>query len=501
MRKFILFSIVRLLRTFRDTASKTETSYKLVFTPGFENTRWQIGKWKAWYLFEQAQKTTPAYKAFINEHPATVTLKGFDPDLTGIPVTDKESYVKKFSIEERCVDGKLPEYGAVIDESSGTSGTPNNWVRGPREREEIRKIIQLSMHNMVGKKQIFLINAFALGPWATGMNVSMSLVNISVLKSTGPDVQKIVNTLNLFGPNYQYIICGYPPFLKNLVDSKEVDWKKFKIISFYGGEGMSEPTRDYLLQYFERIYGSYGASDLEINIATENDYTIALRRTIVSNPELSKRLVKDYGMVPMIFQYNPLDYVIETNSEGELMVTLCRASNVSPKVRYNIHDLGHVLRMPELQRILQELNITDVILKKPETDLPLIFHYGRSDASVGFYGCKVTPNDIQEVVYGDEAIKDHIASFSLITFEDEANNKHLTIALELLEGHEAPGDSTRQEWETHVFDKLREVNQDFRESSKMVPEGCHPTLEIYKHLEGPFADQDIRVKRKYIINR
>ena len=42
---------------------------------------------------------------------------------------------------------------------------------------------------------LFVINAFALGPWATGMSVSMSIVDVSVLKSTGPDIAKIVNTL------------------------------------------------------------------------------------------------------------------------------------------------------------------------------------------------------------------------------------------------------------------------------------------------------------------
>ena len=38
--------------------------------------------------------------------------------------------------------------------------------------------------------------------------------------------------------------------------------------------------RAYLLRSFRRVYGSYGASDLEINLAAETDLTIALRRLL-----------------------------------------------------------------------------------------------------------------------------------------------------------------------------------------------------------------------------
>ena len=501
MKKWLIFAFVAIARLFREVLSRSDGSYKLLFLPGFEGARWQMGRWKAWYVFDRAKRGTPAYRQFMADRVQDLPVKGWDPDLAAITITDKESYVKKYSIEERCHGGRLPMRGAVIDESSGTSGTPNNWVRGQVERGAIRRIVQLSLHSLIGRKPVFVINAFALGPWATGMNVSMALVDVSVLKSTGPDAEKVVNTLNLFGPGYRYLLCGYPPFLKSLVDDERVDWKKFEIVAVYGGEGMSEAVRSYLGQYFTRIIGSYGASDLEINMATENDFTVALRQEIARNPALAARLTVNHGVLPMIFQYNPLDYVIETNDDGELIITLCRAANAAPKVRYNIHDLGHVVRMPEYQRIARECGIRDPALLRPLTDLPLLFHYGRSDAAVGFYGCKITPNDVQEVLYTLPETKDAVATFSLVTYEDEQHNKRLTLAVEMLAGREAPTGETLRVWETAVFERLRAVNQDFRESARMVPEGCHPTLEAYAHLTGPFADQDIRVKRKYVIAR
>ena len=44
--------------------------------------------------------------------------------LSQLPVMTKENYVKKYSIEERCYDGRIPAAGVVIDESSGSSGMP-----------------------------------------------------------------------------------------------------------------------------------------------------------------------------------------------------------------------------------------------------------------------------------------------------------------------------------------------------------------------------------------
>jgi hypothetical protein len=45
-----------------------------------------------------------------------------------------------------------------------------------------------------------------------------------------------------------------------------------------GGEGISEALRAHLSQVFKRVVSSYGASDLEINVAVETNLTRALRR-------------------------------------------------------------------------------------------------------------------------------------------------------------------------------------------------------------------------------
>ena len=98
------------------------------------------GSWRAWLAFEQARKHVPAYRAFLEEHGGgEVVLHGLRPDFSAIPITDKENYVKRWSVEERCRGGRIPLRGVVVDESSGTSGEPSNWVRGSEERADGRR--------------------------------------------------------------------------------------------------------------------------------------------------------------------------------------------------------------------------------------------------------------------------------------------------------------------------------------------------------------------------
>lgn len=252
--------------------------------------------------------------------------------------------------------------------------------------------------------------------------------------------------------------------------------------------------RDYLGRAFRRVYGSYGASDLEINIAAENDFTIALRRLLAERDDLRERLCRvEAGGLPMVFQYNPIDYHVETSEAGELVVTLCRARNASPKIRYNIRDLGHAVRFPELARA--GVPLADLPRR---SDLPLLFLYGRADAAVAFYGSKVTPTDVEAALFALPDLAERVCSFALVVSEDEAANKRLAIALELAEGKE-PADL--EELRRRVLEELRRVNQDFREASRFIPAGFEPTLELHATGTGPFAGHDVRLKRHYVQHR
>ncbi len=475
----------------RKIISLDRRAYLLLSAPVIQPLLVKIGMLRARAVYLKARSSCPAYKDFLQRQ----SFKENGWQLAALPIMTKENYVKKYSIQDRCYDGRLPAAGVVIDESSGSSGVPNNWVRSAEEREDVKRILQLNYQLIYRDSGCILLNCFALGPWATGMNVSMSLVDVGILKSIGPDQQKLENTLEIFGTSYRYLVFGYPPFIKSFVDSSRLPLKQYRMDLIVGGEGISEPLRDHLLQYFQTVISSYGASDLEINIGVETELTINLRRLCMKNRALSQTL---FGreIPPMIFQYNPLDYVIETTPQGELIYTIGRQTSAAPKIRYNLHDLGGTMSHKQLSSALSEQNIDIAELGTPQSRFPILFVYGRSDLTVPFYGAKVYPTDVEEIINAEPSLINRINSFQIASYEDTNINRRLKIRLELVR-------DIKERFEADVqlrdlfYDGLCQMNQDFREVTKMFDRSC-VEIEIYDFETGPFSERDIRVKNRYV---
>jgi len=497
------FALVALIDTAERMFASSGALYKVLLAPGYERARWNLGVWRAWRSFYLAHRRVPAYRDYIARRgglPDLHLTRGLFPDLSAVPEMDKTSYVKEYPIHERVKGGRLPRSGVMVDESSGSSGTPTSWVRGPVERQIVSQMMRLSYRESVDRERpVFILNAFALGAWATGMNVSLSLTPCSIVKSTGPNLDKIVHTMLEFGPGYRYVVMGYPPFLKGLADDPRIDWSRFVVDAGYGGEGISESLRTYLGRRFRRVVGSYGASDLEVNLAIETDLSIALRRAVTDDPALREALIRtDYGVTPMIFQYNPMAYYIETNAAGELVVTTSRPYHIAPKIRYNIHDRGHVMRTPELGRRLRKAGKADLVaLLEKSADLPLLFLYGRSDMSIDYYGANVTPDSIREVVYAVERLAPIVNTFRLLSYEDERSDKRMEIAAELAEGAVIPED--RDSIANELFDRLAAINGDFLNAWKhTAPADNMPLFTLHPFGTGPFAGGQRKLKNEYV---
>jgi phenylacetate-CoA ligase len=472
-----------------DVALASWGTYRLLFLPTGDRFRHWVSRRRAAAAFWNARRTTPAYAEFLRSQGSHRPARWEE-----IPPMDKDSYIRRWPLEATCQGGHLPLRGAVIDESSGSSGTATNWVRGPRERYATRRLIQFSARATFGDEPFILLNAFALGPWATGMNVSMSLVDRCVVKSIGPDAKKIVNTLELLGPKYRYLVTGYPPFLKVLVENSPIDWGRYDIHAVVGGEGMSEPLRATLNRHFKNTVSSFGASDLEINMAVETEFTITLRQALAGDAGLRRDLLGDHESLPMIFQYDPLNYVIESDADRNLLVTINRMENVSPRIRYNIHDRGFVRSIASVLPVLRDHRVA---LKPPRVALPLLFHWGRQEHAVAFYGCKITPEDLQHALLRVPALAAGAADFALHPLEDEQANKRLELWFEMKVGADLPADLDRLQ--TDLLEELASVNQDFRESLRMMTQELRPKVRVWAHGKSPMAGQDLRIKKRYIL--
>ena len=93
-----------------------------------------MGRIRAERAAHRAIRRVPAYRRFLEEASVHGEEKLPFGILGILPETDKRSYIDKYSLEDRCVDGQFTFRGTMIDESSGSTGTPYNWIRSSRER-------------------------------------------------------------------------------------------------------------------------------------------------------------------------------------------------------------------------------------------------------------------------------------------------------------------------------------------------------------------------------
>ena len=472
--------------------------HKFFLAPQVGNFRVFLGKIRAVRLYRRAVRRVPAYRDYMSEQKydgPRISMRSVT--LGDVPEIDKSSYIKKYFLTEKLNDGILPKSGVMLDESSGSSGKPTSWARGKQERRFTRRLIQVAFRHLVEDRNPIVINTFAMGAWSTGFNTSLSLLEVSRVKSTGPDLTKAIDTVLELGPEFDYVITGYPPFLKQLADDPRVDWSKYSVSAIYGGEGISEPMRKSLLEVFSSVTGSYGASDLEINIAHETDFTIALRQALIEDESLRTALLKqNRGIIPMIFQYNPYDYLFENNEKGELLVSICRLENLSPRIRYNIHDLGHPEEFYSFKKKLKTLGRKD-LLKLVEFDFGVLFYYGRSDLSVDYYGGVVGPEEIRQIINASEDYKKKVANFRLISYEDKSHQKHLLFALEAAADVHISAEE-KQKLLDIIIEQLLVLNLDFKAGYEMA--NHKPEIRVYERGEGIFDTAHQKVKNDYVWN-
>ena len=310
-----------------------------------------LGEWRAVHAADVARRRVPAYRRFTEQLGVT------DRDVARrrLPPTDKRGYVDRFLLLDRCIDGRLPAAGLAIDESSGSTGTPYNWVRSRRERETVETNVSHFTRYLYGKGPMVTINAFSMGAWATGTSIGIALQRNGVVKNTGPDTEKILATLEFLGTGHRYLVCGYPPFLKNLMDvarERGFPLDEYDLAAAVGGEGMSEGLRDYLSSAFAPVYSGYGATDIELGLAGETPLTVALRRAAWVDADVRQALFGGDARLPMLFQYNPLSHHVTVTDEGELVFTVTRSGVLCPRIAYNVHDEGGVATYAEMRERL-----------------------------------------------------------------------------------------------------------------------------------------------------
>ena len=452
------------------------------------------GRRRALMAARRAFRKVPAYRDFLARHGVTSIHLPFEK----LPIMAKDNYVRAYRTEERCLNGAYLSAGVAIDESSGSTGTPFNWVRGAQERRRVRRELARMLEFMFGKQPRIAINAFSMGAWATGVTMGEALELHSVVKSTGPDLEKILHTLEFFGPAPSYFICGYPPFLKLLLDSmrgRGFPLNDYALHALVGGEGMSEEFRRYLLRGFRSCYSGYGASDLEVGIAVETPEAVRIRGLLHDHHDLRGALLEGDHRVPMVFQYNPATHYIETNEENELIVTLNYSRILSPRIRYNIGDEGRLFTRRELLKRLRQLGYPLETQRDRALPFPYVFLYGRRDQTISLMGANIYPEDVERVLFAEPALAAGIASFAM-SVEDAGNGDvHPRLCIEW--SSERSPELPLQTLARRIEKELAEVNSDFRTAMQEYPGSLRFELLVFGFGQGPFTGKGRRIKNRY----
>lgn len=474
----------------------------------------RIARLNAWMICQHASLDVPAYQDHLVRSGHAFTWW----DLTSYAPTSKDDYVRAYDEAARCWNGRIDLAGTVVDESSGSSGRPFNWMRSKQELDTVHRNVAGYVSMLFGEEDLFCLNAFSMGAWATGTNTGQALARVAMVKNTGPDLEKILDTLRHFGPSFTYVITAYPPFLKHLVDRLDAaggEFDAFTLNGFVGGEAMTEGLRDHLERRFHRVYSGYGASDLTIGMGGETDLSVTLRRALLEDPALRARLLgPDETRTPMIFQYNPLETYLETTADDELVVTINSSAVMSPRLRYAIGDEAKLLSFPEMVELTAEFPQLVPRLRaahrRQGMRLPFLLLYGRADATISYMGAHIYPVDVQEGLYRDPSVARVVESFRLELADVDAAEQRPALHVQLRDRRRFPeaavDDAGRERLAAAVADgvlaHLAAVSRDVAEALQEDPTTADLQVHVHDRGTGPFAaDDESRIKNVYLMRR
>lgn len=471
-----------------------------------------ISKKKALRAFKEAARRTPAYKSFLRNNKVDLkeihSIGQFD---LSVPQTDKENYIKKYGFEQRCKFGKFPEKGN-LDESGGTSGKPTNWVHDFDEETLLFKAVNFEYNYAFdgGNKNHLVINTWSTGPWATGIKFCEMMEKISLVKNTATDPKEVIDTLKMFGKERTYLLSGYPPFIKNLLDDyeKEINWREYDIDIVTGGEGIPLEWVYYVknkLKPGARVVSSYGCSDIDIGIGFETPLSFFIRELAGKDEKLRLELFGKEEL-PMLFQYNPLMHYIRNvvnDGKPEYEITLLDTSAASPKIKYNLHDEGKKFSYLEIIDLLSKHypDYSDLFLKKGEKSsdilhLPFLCVFGRSDGTLSFDGANVYPEQIERGILGEKKLAKYTNRFKMEKKYDKKHTASFQVHLELKKGVKV-NSALNNLYAKQILMELLKINPDFRESYAKN-KTLVPHINLYPFEHHLFRQDDGKVKNIYL---
>lgn len=458
-------------------------------------------------LFHDAAASVPAYAAFLAEQgvdPPSIRAPG---DFRTLPQINKKSYLQRHPLPALCRGGRLEDCDMVAV-SSGSTGAPTFWPRFVSDELRIARRFEQVFHDSfrADERRTLAVVCFALGTWVGGMYTASCCRLLAArgypitVVTPGNNKDEILRVVGELGPLFdQTVLCGYPPFLKDVVDTgvaRGVDWPRYRIKLVMAGEvfseewrtlvgeraGMDDPARDSA--------SLYGTADAGV-LANETPLSVRIRRYLAEHPDAARGLFGE-SRLPTLAQYDPLARYFEADGRSLLF----SGDNGIPLVRYNILDTGGIVPYDAMLAFLAARGFDPLAeladRRREARPLPFVYVFGRSDFTVSFFGANVYPENVT-VGLEQPAIKEWVTGKFVLEVRDDADrNRFLAVVVELAPGERASA-ARAEAIAASIQAQLLRLNSEF--AAYVPPASQAPRVELAPH--GDPAWFPLGVKHRY----
>ena len=360
-------------------------------------------------LFKSSAVSIPAYAKFLESRGIEPLRIQSAEDFRSLPLTDKVNYMQAYPLPERCKAGSLIACDRLAV-SSGSTGVPTFWPRSMVDELDVAlRFEQVFRYGFKAhERETLAVVCFPLGNWVGGVFTASCCWHLAqkgyllTVATPGNKVDEILRVVRELSPYFQQtVLLGYPPFVKDVIDSGKaqgMDWSAYSIKFVFAGEVFSEEWRASMMGRVgaeSPCYDSaslYGTADGGV-LGNETPISIAIRRFLAGNPVAARELFGE-SRIPTLVQYDPMSRFFELVDGETLAVT---GDNGVPLIRYHIADRGGLITHEGMMSFLKDWDVrslSDYGLEGEEHALPFAWVFGRADFTVSFYGANIYPENV-----------------------------------------------------------------------------------------------------------